>query len=69
VLNFPTEDQTWVYDASTNLWHERGSWDGVDFTVLPVRCHAYAFGRHLVGGRSTGNVYAMSTDIATDATE
>lgn len=26
VLTFPTEDATWVYDATTQLWHERQSY-------------------------------------------
>lgn len=27
VLTFPTASATWVYDISTNLWHERVSWN------------------------------------------
>jgi hypothetical protein len=69
VLTFPTARVTWVYDASTGMWHERGTWDNDRFIEIPVRCHTWAFGRHLVGGRNTGNVYRMSIEIATDAAE
>jgi hypothetical protein len=27
VLTFPTADKTWVYDVSSNMWHERASYD------------------------------------------
>jgi hypothetical protein len=69
VLTFPTARVTWVYDSVTGMWHERGSWDNGRFIEIPVRCHAWAFGQHLVGGRNTGNVYRMAIDIATDAAE
>ena len=26
VVNFPSGEQTWVYDVATNLWHQRESW-------------------------------------------
>jgi hypothetical protein len=57
VLRFPTANATWVFDASTGLWHERTS---------AVYGHAYAFGSHLVGSTTTGAVYRMATSIATD---
>lgn len=30
-------------------------------------CHAYQFGRNLVGDYSSGNIYTMSPDVYTDA--
>ena len=71
VLNFPTANATWVYDLSTGLWTERllrnsttGQWEahrGI--------CHAFAFGTHVIGDRSTGTVYEEDIDIYTDAGE
>jgi len=26
VCQFPSGNQTWVYDISTQLWHQRESW-------------------------------------------
>ncbi|HXG71328.1 MAG TPA: hypothetical protein VNJ04_12050 [Gemmatimonadaceae bacterium] len=68
VLNFPTAGATWVYDASTEQWHERGWWDGAvgTFTTYRPQFHAAAFGTHLVGDRSSGVVYEMKSSLSTD---
>jgi len=66
LLSFPTAGVTWVYDALTGAWHERGLWDGNTFGVLTARCHAFAFGRHLVGSRDDGKIYRMGIDLAED---
>ena len=66
VLTFPSADATWVYDAGTGAWHERGAWDGHAFTALPVGGHAFANGVHLVGDRVSGKIYRMGTDLASD---
>lgn len=65
VLTFPTADATWVFDGTTGLWHERGDWDGTDWTSLAIRGHVFAGGVHLTGNRSSGAIYAMSTEVAT----
>jgi hypothetical protein len=62
VLNFPTGDQTWVYDVSSGQWHERASWDvkkGQYHADLGWY-HAYVWGRHFVGDHQSGNLYEMS---------
>lgn len=66
VINFPTANKTWVYDASINLWHERGGWDGTVTTRHRGRVHQYAFGKHLVGDYASGKIYEMDQDIYTD---
>src|SRR5215471_17944849 len=65
VLTFPGV-ATWVYDMASGLWHERGSWDGLTYTGLPVRCHIFANNAHLVGSRTDGTIYQMSQDFVTD---
>lgn len=66
VVYFPTPDKTWVFDAATGMWHERGFLNlGVQEAHLG-RCHVYAFGKHLVGDRKTGNVYEMSISFLDD---
>jgi hypothetical protein len=66
VLSFPTAGVTWVYDLTSGLWHKRGPWDGLDFGVLPVWGYTYAFGRHLVGSRTSGVIYEMSQAFSVD---
>lgn len=75
VLYFPSGNATWVYDAASQLWHERtfSEADGTQSAWLP-RCHMYCFGKHIVGSRKTGvdlsgldsEVFEMSTKYADD---
>ena len=69
VLNFPSAKATWVYDGTTNLWHERGTWnsDKVEYQAWRPQYHAYAFNKHLVGDRELGTIYEMGLDKFTDA--
>jgi hypothetical protein len=69
VLTFPTEGHTWVFDAQTGQWHERGWMDpdtGAYQAARPVN-HAYAFGKHLVGDRASGVIWQIDPDTHTDA--
>ncbi|MBA3949317.1 MAG: hypothetical protein H0X44_05160, partial [Acidobacteria bacterium] len=68
VLTFPTVGVTWVYDAATNVWHQRMFWNAASATeeAWRPRWHASAFNRHLTLDRSTGNVYALSVDTGSD---
>ncbi len=45
VLHFDNSDATHVWDAKSNLWHERGTWDSAarKFTALRQRFPVYAF--------------------------
>ena len=65
VLSFPTAKATWVYDASTGMWHERGTWDPnlPGYIAHRSQCHAYAWGKHLVGDRLAPNIYEMGRRI------
>ena len=68
VLTFPTADRTWVYDAATQLWHERMWWNGTEGTEHRHRgeCYAFAFGRPLVLDHSNGLIYELDLDAYTD---
>lgn len=67
VLNFPTGDATWVYDAATQMWHER-AYLNVDGTLSRDRAdnHMFAFGKHLLGDHITSALYEASLDIYAD---
>lgn len=66
VIYFPTANKTWVYDAATGLWHERGFWNGSSFDAHRSQNHAYCFGKHLVGDWSTGVIYEMNIAYTDD---
>jgi hypothetical protein len=67
VLNFPTANATWVYDATANQWHERGWWNGTGYDRVRYATHGYCFGRHIVGDWENGKLYELSESAYTDA--
>lgn len=59
-INAPGLGSQWVYEVSTGSWHERCDLDSSGFfTQSRVTCHAFAFGKRLVGA-SDGNLYELS---------
>lgn len=65
VLTFPTADRTWVYDAASQLWHERMYWDGSEHRHRGVH-FAFAFGLPLVLDHTLGYIYSLDLDTYTD---
>lgn len=65
VLNFPSANQTWVYDVATQGWHERaGLLSGV-FTRNRGNCQCNFGGTIIVGDYENGNIYSL--DLTTYA--
>lgn len=67
VLSFPAGNATWVYDAATDLWHER-AWRDIDGGLNRHRsnCQVAFAGLVLVGDWQNGNVYSMALDTYSD---
>lgn len=68
VLTFPTNSKTWVYDVSTQQWHER-AWMHPQTGALSrwrANCMVFFNGQHLVGDYQTGAVYALDLDTYSD---
>jgi hypothetical protein len=57
VLNLP--DTTFVYDAATGAWHERGSWNNGVIERWRAGCMAHYKGKIIVGDYQNGNIYAV----------
>lgn len=68
VLSFPTGNATWVYDAATQMWHQRAYLDPNTGTLGRHRanCHIYYAGTHVVGDCATGELYALDLDHYSD---
>ena len=68
VLTFPTANATWVYDATTRLWHERSLYTTGPYVIGRHigNCHASAWGSHFIGDFSSGKIYKMSENYYTD---
>ena len=59
-LHFPDANQTWVYDSTTHMWHERASFDGTNYNADFGRFLAYNSGAspgHAALDYRNGNVY------------
>lgn len=68
-LKFPTAGRDWLYDLTTDLWHERawlnpatGQEEG-----HRVNCAVFAYGVNVAGDRANGQLYQMDPAVYTDA--
>ena len=68
-LTFPAADATWVYDATTKIWHERGHWNTstAQYEAHWARTLVTIGGRDFVGSRLDGTIYELRHDIYDDA--
>lgn len=68
VLTFPSAGKTWVFDASTSMWHERAYRDPVTGSLGQWRpsVHCILNGEHLVGDHADGRIYKLDLDYFTD---
>ncbi|MEY4345875.1 MAG: Rhodoferax phage [Pseudomonadota bacterium] len=71
VLSFPTDGKTWVYDAATQLWHERGYRDTTTGEIGQWRAagHCILGGLHIVGDYLDGRIYVLDLDYYLDDTD
>lgn len=67
VLTFPTQNITWVYNATTDRWHQWSSYPTVT-SLLRHRsnCYVYFQGKHLIGDFEDGWVYEVSQSTYSD---
>jgi len=66
VLTFPTADRTWVYDSSTNLWHERRSYNGKVWGRWIAGSIVAWQNSHYVTDYKNANVYQLDHSAFTD---
>ena len=66
VLIFPSANATWVYDVSTQMWHERAGFVNGAFTRHRSNCQCNFEGNTVVGDFENGNIYTFDLDIYAD---
>ena len=68
VITFPTGGATWVYDTSTNLWHERAYANQTSGQLERHRgvYHAFFNGIHVVSDYNQSIIYRMGLDLLDD---
>jgi hypothetical protein len=68
VLTFPTANATWVYDVSTQAWHERAGFVDGQFTRHRSNCQMNFNGKIIVGDYENGKLYAFDLQKYSDDT-
>lgn len=70
VLSFPSGDQTWVFDDTTEQWHQR-AWQAPDGTLHRDRtnCHAFINATNVVGDWQNGTLYALDLAVYSDTVD
>jgi len=66
VLIFPSANATWVYDVSTQAWHERAGFENGSFTRHRSNCQMAYNSEIVVGDYDNGNLYAFDLDVYAD---
>lgn len=68
VVTFKTEGKTWVYDISTNLWHQRVSWDinNNSLGMWRANCTVDAYGKQLFGDAFSGKIGLLDPSVSTE---
>jgi hypothetical protein len=66
VLTFPTVQKTWVYDVSTQSWHERAGWSNGEFIRYRPNCQVAYNNEVILGDYESGNLYAYDLDVYAD---
>lgn len=67
VLNFPTANTTWVYDVTTQVWHERAGWENNEFTRHRGQCQMNFNNEIVIGDYATGFLFAYDPEVYTEA--
>lgn len=67
-VTFPTANTTWVFDLTTNMWHQRASLDALgELNRHRANCFMNYGGRLIVGDHVNGKLYEMREDVYSDA--
>jgi hypothetical protein len=66
VLTFPSGNATWVYDVSTQVWHERAGWNNGEFMRHRSNCQCNFGGNIILGDFENGNIYRFDLDVYAD---
>lgn len=66
VLTFPTGNATWVYDISTNAWHERASFTNGQFSRHISNCQMFFDNKIVLGDYRNGNIYYFNLSVYSD---
>lgn len=71
VMSFPSGDATYIYDTTTQMWHERSSYSDDPYTTHMWNAIGYSFfnNKKYVGNTHNGKMYMLKSDYYTDDTD
>jgi hypothetical protein len=71
MLNFPTDNQTWVYDYKSDIWLRWGYFNATrglhDRFIGQHSCFVKKWNKHLIMSRIDGKIYELSRNVFDDA--
>lgn len=64
----PGDNETFVYDTTTQMWHDRSSYTDNPYSINRHIGNSYVHfeGMHLIGDYQSGGIYRMSSDYLTE---
>jgi len=70
-FSFPSGDQTWVFDATSQMWHERGTYSAEtlpdNVKIWDSRFIQFAWNnRHIVGSRNRAKIGELDLELFTE---
>lgn len=66
VISLPNTDETWVYDITTKIWHQRGYFENGEFKRHLGHCCVVFGGKVLIGSYLTRQVYSYDDSVYTE---
>lgn len=70
VINFPSANRTWAYDASTQSWFQWSSKKGLAYGGRHRgNCYAFFNGYHVLGDFENGKIYTLDHQTLTEDSE
>ena len=67
VITFPTDAKTFVYDITTQSWHERQSYVSGSYTRHLSNFCISCYNKIIIGDYQSGNLYTMDISVYTEA--
>lgn len=66
VITSLSGNQTFVYDAATQMWHQRAAFIDGAMSRDKGQYHCFVSGLHIVGDKDNGNIYILDDEIYDD---
>ena len=66
VITFPTQEESWAYDLTTDKWHQRAGFNNGQLTRDWSNCSVFFNGLNIIGDYKSGNLYSLDENTFDD---